>query len=312
MWFFISGIIFAVVSLGLIPVPSFNFVTIICLCLGWVVFFNSSRLNLFVCGLFVGCTILFWNIYQYKDASNIRDFLGRDTFVEGIIASPVIINKNLHSFVFRTSKIADQNRIINLKLSFFSNKNIIFYPGQKWRFKVRLQQVVGVSSPGAYDAEFNAIVANINARGYVKHGNAMLLADFWYLYPFMFLQHKLWHNYLQNAENCDHTGVIGALIFGLQSYLPAESFTLFANMGISHLLAISGLHVGMVAGAVSQMFSYVFRVSANLCLLFPAQYFGYLFGGIAAFSYTAIAGFGVPALRSLIMLVIFFFLEFIE
>ena len=312
MWFFILGIIFSVISLGLIPIPSFNLVVIICVFLGLVAFFNSHKLNVFICGLFVGCAILFWNLLQYKDASDIRDFLGRDSFVEGIISSPVTVNKNLHSFAFRTSKIADQNRVINLKLSFFNNKNIILYPGQKWLFKLRLQQVVGVSSPGAYDAEFNAVVANINARGYVKHGYAMLLADFWYLYPFMFLQHKLWQNYLQNAESCNHTGVIGALIFGLQSYLPPESFTLFANMGISHLLAISGLHVGMVAGAVSQIFSYIFRVRSSLCLLFPAQYFGYLFGSIAAFSYTAIAGFGVPAFRSLIMLVVFFFLEFIE
>ncbi len=311
MWFFISGIIFSVVSLGLIPISGFNLATMLWILLGGVVFLNSSRLNLFICGLFIGCIILFWNLSCYKYLSNIRDFLGRDTFVEGIISSPVIVNKNLHSFIFNTSKIDDQNRLINLKLSFYSNNGITLYPGQKWRFKVRLQQIVGVSSPGAYDAEFNAIVANINARGYVKYNNAMLLGDFWYLYPFMFLQHKLWQNYLQNAQDCKHTGVIGALIFGLQSYLPIESFTLFANMGISHLLAISGLHVGMVAGAVSQIFSYVFRSSVNLCLILPAQYFGYIFGSIAAFSYTAIAGFGVPALRSLIMLVVFFFLEFL-
>lgn len=311
MWFFISGIIFAVVSLGLIPISDFNLATMLWILLGGVVFLNSARLNLFICGLFIGCIILFWNLSCYKDLSNIRDFLGRDTFVEGIISSPVIVNKNLHSFIFNTSKIDDKNRLINLKLSFYSNNGITLYPGQKWRFKVRLQQIVGVSSPGAYDAEFNAIIANINARGYVKYNNAILLGDFWYLYPFMFLQHKLWQNYLQNAHDCKHTGVIGALIFGLQSYLPTESFTLFANMGISHLLAISGLHVGMVAGAVSQIFSYVFRSSVNLCLLLPAQYFGYIFGSIAAFSYTAIAGFGVPALRSLIMLVVFFFLEFL-
>ena len=48
----------------------------------------------------------------------------------------------------------------------------------------------------------------------------------------------------------DHRGVLAALILGERSRLSPETSVSFQRVGIGHLLAISGLHIGIVASAV--------------------------------------------------------------
>jgi competence protein ComEC len=94
-----------------------------------------------------------------------------------------------------------------------------------------------------------------------------------------------------------HAGLLRALSTGDRSGVSQEERDLLRKTGTSHLLAISGLHVAMVAsGAVAG------------CLLFSPFYKGLGFAGqrallavvgtLAALSYTALAGWPVSAVRA--------------
>ena len=50
-------------------------------------------------------------------------------------------------------------------------------------------------------------------------------------------------------------GLLPALVFGDKSLLPEETRDSFQLLGISHLLAASGLHGGIIAGAAYKLFS---------------------------------------------------------
>ncbi|MGV3742703.1 MAG: DNA internalization-related competence protein ComEC/Rec2, partial [Burkholderiaceae bacterium] len=70
--------------------------------------------------------------------------------------------------------------------------------------------------------------------------------------------------------------------------------------------SISGLHITMIAGlvaaAVSGLWRRSFYTTLQLPLLLPAQKAAALSGSIAALLYVALAGFGIPAQRTLYML----------
>ena len=74
------------------------------------------------------------------------------------------------------------------------------------------------------------------------------------------------------------------------------------SSGTSHLMVISGLHIGLLAFIAFVFFRGVWSLSPKLCRKLPAQYVGVIFSIFAAFGYSLLAGFSVPTKRAVIML----------
>ncbi|GGC99461.1 DNA internalization-related competence protein ComEC/Rec2 [Undibacterium terreum] len=87
-----------------------------------------------------------------------------------------------------------------------------------------------------------------------------------------------------------------------------SDWKVFNRTGIGHLISISGLHITMVAGLFAGLVYWLWRRSfftrAQLPLLLPAQKAAAVAGALMAFIYVALAGFGVPAQRTLYMLMV--------
>nr|WP_236611208.1 DNA internalization-related competence protein ComEC/Rec2 [Providencia burhodogranariea] len=120
------------------------------------------------------------------------------------------------------------------------------------------------------------------------------------------LRQEIINHYIKKINLLDNSGVIYALMFGERGLLTVDSSALLKNTGLSHLIAISGLHIGM-----SYLFGYCF---ARLCLYLLPTYFIYpktpiLFGLIFAFLYAWVSGFAIPATRALISLVLWIYIK---
>ncbi|WP_307721923.1 DNA internalization-related competence protein ComEC/Rec2 [Pseudoduganella plicata] len=97
------------------------------------------------------------------------------------------------------------------------------------------------------------------------------------------------------------------MVVGDQRAIGQSDWQVFNRTGIGHLISISGLHITMIAGLVAWTVSWLWRHSffvpgAALPLRLPAQKVGALGGTLAALLYVLLAGFGVPAQRTLYML----------
>ncbi len=105
-----------------------------------------------------------------------------------------------------------------------------------------------------------------------------------------------------------YAGVIVALVVGDQRGIEQPDWDVFNRTGVSHLVAISGLHITMIAGlaalAMSSLWRRSFFTKARLPLILPAQKVAALSGAVAALLYVLLAGFGVPAQRTLYMLAV--------
>jgi competence protein ComEC len=98
--------------------------------------------------------------------------------------------------------------------------------------------------------------------------------------------------------------VTAALITGKRDKINEETMLAFQHSGLAHLLAISGLHVGMFFAFV------VFFVRAGLSLIprialyYSTKKIAVVIGLAAALFYTRLAGDTIPTLRSFLMLMV--------
>jgi competence protein ComEC len=97
-------------------------------------------------------------------------------------------------------------------------------------------------------------------------------------------------------------GVLAALAVGDQGSIDGADWEVFRATGTSHLMAISGLHVTMFAWLASAAVGRAWRRSARLVLALPAPMVARWGGLAAAAAYALLAGWGVPAQRTVWML----------
>jgi len=185
-------------------------------------------------------------------------------------------------------------------------------PGERWHLRVRLQRPHGNANPYGFDYEALLLEQGVRATGYVRaEGRNERLAGF---VPTV-------HNTVERARyaireriaaalpEARYGAVIAALVVGDQRGISQQDWQVFSRTGISHLVSISGLHITMIAGLAAWIAGWLWRKSFfmpewQLPLLLPALRIAAIAGMLAAWGYVALAGFGVPAQRTLYMLAV--------
>lgn len=99
-------------------------------------------------------------------------------------------------------------------------------------------------------------------------------------------------------------GILTAMAVGEQRGISDASWTTLRNTGTAHLVAISGLHVSIVAMLFGGLVGWLWRRVPSAVLWQPAQRASVVAAAVAALAYGALAGFGVPVTRSVLMLLI--------
>jgi competence protein ComEC len=99
-------------------------------------------------------------------------------------------------------------------------------------------------------------------------------------------------------------GVLSALAIGDQQAIGAQQWTVFTRTGVNHLMSISGLHITMIAALAFALVARMWPLTGALALRIPAQRAAALAGLGAGLGYALLAGFGVPAQRTVIMLAV--------
>lgn len=182
-------------------------------------------------------------------------------------------------------------------------------PGQRWQLTVRLQRPHGNANPGGFDYEAWLLEQGVRATGYVRADADNRLLDAFVASPGVFVERvraALRARIQAALAGRTFVGVIVALVIGDQRGIDQADWQVFNRTGIGHLISISGLHITMIAGLAAWTMSALWRRSfftdARLPLLLPAQKAAALAGAVVALLYVLLAGFGVPAQRTLYML----------
>ncbi|HEX5341742.1 MAG TPA: DNA internalization-related competence protein ComEC/Rec2 [Duganella sp.] len=182
-------------------------------------------------------------------------------------------------------------------------------PGERWQLTVRLQRPHGNANPYGFDYEAWLLEQGVRATGYVRVARDNRRLDDFAFSIGNAVEHSravLRQRILAALPGKPYAGVIVALVVGDQRGIDQSDWQVFNRTGIGHLISISGLHITMVAGLFAwcafTLWRWSFCTRAQLPLLLPAQKVAALVGAGVALMYVLLAGFGVPAQRTLYML----------
>lgn len=230
---------------------------------------------------------------------------GQDVHLVGVVASVPIIEEQRTRFEFDVTRLYREGTILPAPRRVLLNW---YYPdtalqaGDRWDLVVRLKRPHGLSNPGSFDYETWLFRHGIRATGYVRDQAEQRLLE----RPGGAQRINRLRQLLADAMDevlVDHefAGILKALSIGERAGITPQHWNVLTATGTSHLVAISGLHVGLVAGMMFFLVRAMWSRLPFLTLCWPAPKAGALAGIAAAGIYAALAGFSIPTQRALIM-----------
>ncbi|MBW9271171.1 MAG: DNA internalization-related competence protein ComEC/Rec2 [Candidatus Thiodiazotropha sp. (ex. Lucinisca nassula)] len=230
-----------------------------------------------------------------------------DLLLEGVVDSLPVTQGRLSRFQMRVTALQDENgkpvELSRVQLSWFGAEKEPSI-GDAWRLKVRLIRPRGAQNPAGFDHEKWLFMQRVQAKGYVRDwpGNRQLESE---QFPALLglLRQKIARAIDEVSDKPEAAALLKALAVGDKRGMDRRAWETFTRTGTNHLIAISGLHIGLVAGWCLFTGSWLWRRSSRLCQRMPALKAGALFALLGAAVYAALAGFTLPTQRALIMLV---------
>lgn len=173
-------------------------------------------------------------------------------------------------------------------------------PGSRWALVLRLRRPRGLANPGGFDFERFALERRIAATGYIRDdGDGVPLAP---AHGIDLLRARLSASIARLLDDHPTARFLQALAVADTRALGPRDWDVLRATGITHLIAISGLHVGLVAGFGALLARLGYRLRPRWGLRLPLPQSAALCALLAAAAYTALAGFGLPTVRTLAMI----------
>ncbi len=178
-------------------------------------------------------------------------------------------------------------------------------PGELWRVQVKLRPPQGIASPAAFDLEQWLLTEHIGATGSLESaqlvsehaGGLRSVVD-----AVDQLRLKL-RNHLADLDS-PARGVLLGLLSGDRALISPDVTQLYQQAGISHLLAISGPHVVLAALLLTWLLAQLLNRFPRLYLRMPRQLILLPAMVLIVMSYALLAGWGVPAQRTVLMVLL--------
>ena len=170
--------------------------------------------------------------------------------------------------------------------------------GARWQFYARLRPPRGLRNPGGFDAERHALLQRLSGTGQVRAGTALGLPT----------GLPAWRERMAAAIAAQVSGnggrFVQALALGDTRALGQRDWDDLRALGLTHLIAISGFHVGLVAGFAAALASIAWRALPVLGLYWPRPLAAALAAVAGAGLYAAVAGFALPTVRTVLMIAV--------
>jgi len=170
-------------------------------------------------------------------------------------------------------------------------------PGDRIRARVHWHTPHNHHNPGGFDFVTYCFDRHIALIGSAKGAVTVLQSDASWL-----------DGMRQRIRNVLHTfpdaqrGIFEALLLADRSHIPIPIQDAFAATGTMHLLAISGLHVGMAGAIGFALCWWLLTRRESWIIRFPVRGLAMLAAMLAAVAYASLAGWPLPAQRATMML----------
>jgi len=283
------------------------------------------RLSHHLFALLLGISWGVYSGYNLLDMQIADELVGRDLIVTGRIQGlPEQDERRLRFNLRVTSAATTAGQAIpmadfpaKLQLSWYQYQRNgaesalpSFAVGDEWQLRVRLKRPRGFVNPAGFDYQAWLLRQGIGATGYVldhRNNQRVIATEKYFSFDDWINQqrYQLQQWIITHSESSER-GILIALLIGDSSLVDKSQWLRMQQTGTSHLIAISGLHVGFLA-----IFGFYIGLWLGKCIQLvwhrcPALMIAWCCAIVCASFYSALAGFNIPTVRTLIMLVVFY------
>jgi competence protein ComEC len=264
-------------------------------------------LSLFLLG------VLNVNMYLYQDngPKHIINYVGKEKLIlEGVICENPEKSPDRTVLTVSASRLISDNadtRVEGLVLLNVEGRQEFKY-GDAIRFKTRLKVPHNFQNPGGFDYVKYLRYKGVMVRGFIKdaativtlrenQGNIFKL----HLEGFRAYLKK----FIMENSSSPEGEIIQAMILGDQKEVPKDVMENFNKTGTTHIIAISGFNIGIIAFLSFIVIRLIMKSSTYLLLRFNIFKVSTIFAIVPVIIYTFIAGMGISVIRAAIMAVTF-------
>ncbi len=232
---------------------------------------------------------------------------GRDILVEGVVSDLPRPTDYGSQFSFDVTQARVDGQPVNVpaRIRLSADRRVTVHASEAWRFTVRLKRPHGLQNPGGFDYEAYLFRHRVRATGYVRTASPFeRLGEVDGVYRLQRWRDRLGNRIRDVLGESDFAGLIVALANGDGGSVTSAQWETLRRTGTLHLVAISGLHISLIAGVFFWVVRRLWSLPGFTVLWLPAQFAGAIGGLLAATAYAALAGFVIPTQRALIMLAV--------
>ncbi len=326
-WWLLTFFFSAILSLFIPIVPEFSLLLVILLLALFFIFTNKFRL--IAVAVFAFAWILMaGSQYHHSLSKNniaVKQLHKKTHIIQGEVINIVNSSSGNTRFNLLVTHWHDLEvkQKFKIRLTWKTPKSPL-QQGQKWQLHVKLKPAHGLANIGGFNYRVWLLQQQIVATGYVKPdttAKALITAQ-----SNNILLHSqiTWRQYLYRELSVELddkplSGLILALGFGERGKLTQQHWQVLSATATQHLIAISGLHIGIVAFASLIFLRAVLRLlplpwllstRGQLTLMqMNLRYLPIICSCLMAWYYAYLAGFSIPTLRALVMLLLFWSLK---
>lgn len=179
----------------------------------------------------------------------------------------------------------------------------VLLPGHIVEISGRLMPLPQPVTPGGFDFGRNMFFNGIGGTGFAYRAPVLLGKS-----TALTLQQRLNRLRLGIAQRVFETvtpkstaAIAVALLTGYRGAIADGDVAALRGAGLAHLLAISGLHLGLVSGAFFFLIRFSLALVPNIALRYPTRKWAAWAALLGAIGYFLISGMSVPTLRAMVM-----------
>ncbi len=250
----------------------------------------------------LGVLLCTWHAQRALDERLPPERHGETVWVEGIVSSLPerrAQSQGYSDWRFQFSPLTDEVPP-RIRASWYRSEAEL-RGGQCWRLELRLRTPRGSLNPGGFDYEAWLLRAGIGATATVRgaercedRGGS----------PILRWRQRIVDGIQDVLGDTPGAALLAALSVGDTSAMRDVDWQRFRVTGTTHLIAISGFNLAIVAGFAFFVLRWGWSLWPRLCLIAPAQRVGLYGSGGVAIVYALLAGFEPPVTRALIMLLV--------
>ncbi|AXH30676.1 MULTISPECIES: ComEC/Rec2 family competence protein [Francisella] len=233
--------------------------------------------------------------YSYDKLEEFK--YNQNILLAGVVSSIPKLQDNQYEFIFHSYKYGD----ILLKAAKSYRHYLI--PANKLELEAKIYKPHEYDNLAAFNYAEYLEHNDIIALGKVTDNSAITYKGTASLYLPQRIRYYLYNHLQKQLNDYKLKDYAIALLIGDKNFNQSQQ-NLLISSGTSHLMVISGLHVGLLAFIAFIIFRGLWSLSPHLCRKLPAQYIGVLASITIAFIYSLLAGFSLPTQRALIMLLV--------